>query len=191
VDWPHLLHTSYSHTESTPKFRLVLPLATPIRRDGWLRVWEWAMNRAGLAPDPKCKDPSRIYFLPVARGPFWSLVHEAEGAPMLDLDPAELPPTRAEREASERRARPPMRSSRPPTVADGLRQSAELRALAGELVGAKVGATRCDYAPCPKCSRRSVWWWIEPGAALQAQCTHKNSCGWHGWIDELMPEGTL
>lgn len=37
--WFHILHTSWSHTDERPRFRLVLPLASPCPIGFWPRLW--------------------------------------------------------------------------------------------------------------------------------------------------------
>jgi hypothetical protein len=59
-----LCHTTWSHTPRAPRWRVVIPLATPVPATRWRDVWQRA--RAALCPeaDPACKDPSRAYWLP-------------------------------------------------------------------------------------------------------------------------------
>lgn len=62
-------HTTYSHTEQTPKARVVFPLAEECPAERWAEVWaagqRWAATW-GATLDRACKDPSRLYFLPAA-----------------------------------------------------------------------------------------------------------------------------
>ena len=57
-------HTTWSHRENAPRWRVVIPLARPIPVADWSDVWKRA--RFALCPeaDPACKDPSRAYWLP-------------------------------------------------------------------------------------------------------------------------------
>jgi hypothetical protein len=62
-------HTTYSHTEATPKARVVFPFVEPVKAEQWREVWgagsRWAAAW-GAAVDKACKDPSRLYYLPSA-----------------------------------------------------------------------------------------------------------------------------
>jgi len=62
-----VLHTTWSHSAEHHKARVVFPLAQDCPRDEWLEVWhcaeQWA-SKWGATIDPKCKNPSRLYFLP-------------------------------------------------------------------------------------------------------------------------------
>jgi hypothetical protein len=61
-------HTTWSHKLTAPRWRVVIPLTTPVPARRWRDVWERA--RAALCPeaDPACKDPSRAYWLPSHSG---------------------------------------------------------------------------------------------------------------------------
>jgi len=39
---------------------------------------------------------------------------------------------------------------------------------------------RADKIKCPQCGRRTVYFYIEPGARNVAKCKHNSSCGWFG-----------
>lgn len=38
----HIVHSTWSHTEEHPRFRLVLPLEHPVPAGEWPRMWAWA-----------------------------------------------------------------------------------------------------------------------------------------------------
>jgi hypothetical protein len=62
--YQYVAHTTYQHTADHPRWRLVLPLASPAAAEQW--SWTWRRAHAALCPeaDPSCKDPSRQYYLP-------------------------------------------------------------------------------------------------------------------------------
>lgn len=94
-------HTSASHTEEHPKWRVVLPLQRPILAMGWKERWlsvvAWLGLKGRLKPDGAAKNSSRLYYLPTNLSdvpPNW---HRLEGRHIeLDSIPA--------RRAAERRA---------------------------------------------------------------------------------------
>ena len=196
MPFTHLLHTSWSHTPEHPKARLVLPLAVPVPVAGderlWRRVWTWA---ALVSPtlDRKCKDPSRLYFVPSSPSETavhrWAEVHRGE---VLDLRRVDLPPdplgdTRARAPASHAGDTPRAREvSRLRALADRLKVDPELRAAAAVQAGARLTGGRAKGARCPGCGRPSVWWPLEPRDNPRAMCDHRNSCGWTGWIDQVV-----
>lgn len=191
---PHLVHTSWSHTEALPKFRLVLPLEHPVPSSAWLKTWVHAAARAAGEVDPKCKDPSRLYFLPAVRDertPFQFIEHDPGGA-LLGLDwesipdpPRPQPPRRmaAQRWASSDGRRDAARTQR-------LRTDPETRRRAGvELAGREQGlggSARVTGVRCPSCGRRTVYWFVSPERMTGAACNHINSCGWRGPLLSLL-----
>ena len=63
----HLFHTTWSHTEEHPKFRIVLPLAVPCPAAQFEALWAWAHARAGGEFDAAPSGPASTYALPVVR----------------------------------------------------------------------------------------------------------------------------
>jgi hypothetical protein len=191
TDWPHLVHTSWSHTDERPKFRVVLVLAEPVPAAAWPRAWAWAFARAGGRVDPACKDPSRVYFLPAvpsADAPYEARVHEP-GGQLLRIDWERLP-TPASKGPTNR---PPVPAASPPDddprrrrLVHLLRTDRGTRDRAAELLGAEVHDRRADKITCPSCGRPSVWFWLEPGAQHTAACKHLNSCAWRAGLDVLL-----
>jgi len=57
-------HTSYTHTPSHPKYRVILPLADEITYTEGVRLWFWIYEKTQRKIDPQCKNPGRMYFLP-------------------------------------------------------------------------------------------------------------------------------
>jgi len=202
-DWPHIVHTSWSHAPEHPKFRLVLPLAEPIPAALWSRAWAWAAARAPQI-DSACKDASRIYFLPArpsADVPYEVRVHD-EPSGLLHLDARDLPdPVPDAFGGAAARPRVRRRSSlvgprgHSRAVQQALKRDPAVRRRAADALGLTVRGEGphavAKGAACPRCGRPSVWWPIEPERMRGAACDHRNSCGWHGWIDQLFAEVPL
>lgn len=203
MDWPHIWHTSWSHTEELAKFRLVIPLARAVPVVAWRWVWAWAARRAAGGIDQACKDASRLYFLPAvksANAPRWAGVHDPGGwCCDPDWDRATVEELQNAGKAMHAvQARALYREAAPRVVASGgamdairaaLRVDPDARRRAGEHLGGRLTSSRVSGVVCPRCGDRSVWWLLEPDARRQAACNHRNSCGWHGWIDELVGGG--
>jgi len=186
--WCGLLHTSWSHTPEVPKFRVVLPLREPIAAQHWDRAWRWASRWSGQGIDPKCKDPSRIYFssaIPAARVDDYYATSWGYERPWLRI-PWEHMPEAVARPAAPYRPAPGDYSRE---QGDGARarllRFPDKRLGLGRAVGGRTRGNRVVGVACPGCARRSVWWLIEPERKFSAECNHKNSCGWTGPLVEV------
>lgn len=197
MDVCHLVHTSWSHQPEAPRWRLVVPLAAPVPARLWPRTWAWAQARSGGIGDPACKDPSRIYFVPAVGSKTWPRFASVHDGPLLRVPPM-LPPTPEEVAFDARRrelaSREPPVSGRPDTRArqltDRLKTSEEARRKAAEALHARVSGegrgARASGVVCPACRRPGVWWPLVPEGAGKAMCNRRQSCGWTGWLDELL-----
>lgn len=197
LDWPCVLHSSWSHSDTLTKFRLIVPLARAVPLRAWRWVWSWAASRAAGTIDRACKDASRLYFLPAHReaAPRFALLHDPGGHlcdPDWDrqTDEALALAGRAQ-EAVAARARADIPPT--PTAAgkgrdvarETFRRDPAARRRVADFLGAKTTAERAYGIRCPKCGDRSVWFLLEPDKKAGCECNHKNSCGWFGWIDQL------
>jgi len=197
AEFPHIMHTSWSHTKEHPKCRVVVPLLRPVEASGWARVFHWALQRAPTI-DTQCSDPSRIFFMPshpVGAGGAWAKAWAPESG-FLSLDPETLPPTPAEVKAEALRNRPPRRvgfgqgrGAARRAVSEALKTQESARVTAAQQLGATITTglnPRADKIKCPTCGRNSVHYMLTPGAWNGARCSHRNSCGWVGWVDQLL-----
>jgi hypothetical protein len=185
--WACIVHTTSRHTSEAHRFRVVLPLARPVPASEWARVWRWAADHAGKA-DEQTKDVARQFFLYGGVDGVPRRAHVIDDRPLLwmDLDrlprppkvapmprprlePVTLPANAAYREFQER-----------------LKIDPDSRVRAGEYLGGRRVGEYMRQVACPQCSRLSVWWPIHPNGTPQAMCSHRNSCGWSGWLDELL-----
>jgi hypothetical protein len=66
-EWFHIVHTTWSHTPDTPKFRLILPLAQPIPAVQWAPFWDWAFEHGERAFDVATRSPGATFALPALR----------------------------------------------------------------------------------------------------------------------------
>lgn len=71
--WPgvvQLIHTTFSHTPKCPRFRQILPLSRAVTATEYATIWNWGASRlraVGFVFDESCRDPSRLWFLPLRR----------------------------------------------------------------------------------------------------------------------------
>lgn len=107
-----IAHTSYNHSPSHPKYRVILPLDRPITPEEFRRLWYWAFDKVQKKCDPACKNPDRMFYL--ARAPAatlesgWPWVRELHG-PLLSIDA--VPSTFTVPEDGCSPAQPPRRKS--------------------------------------------------------------------------------
>lgn len=213
--WDFVVHTTWSNRgDGFVCLRVVLPLAVPCPVELWGAFWAWAAGRDCLVnPDPQCKDPSRIYFVPTAQpGQCWvwgcSAARGAEiwGAASAVQNLDELPERFGETPLDWRkfglkpRQKTEVVSISPTVLPAGIlalreiqrrfKTSPEARLALGLQLG---GVQRDGYVAgiiCPKCGRASVWLWIDPVGPsgrnqVQAVCHHLNSCKGRFWPDQL------
>lgn len=212
--WDFLWHTTWSHEAPNDwgireaAVRVVFPLKTPCPAELWPALWGWA---AGIDNrlDPKCKDPSRIYFVPGVRpggewawglwGPaldlaLWSQSDGLGGLPsgfgdnLLDWRNLALT-SRPEinRPVYGPVELPPKKAKR--ELQERLKRDPATREALAKSLGGTICGAYADNMPCPQCGRRDLWFWIREGASRQAHCKHENSCGWRGWLDQLFEGG--
>jgi len=191
--WPdHLvvLHTTWSHTQDAPRFRLVIPLARPVPLSRWRAAWLWAADRAAGA-DAACKDPARLYFRPALSRPDAPRRAEIRGCELLDVlgllpePPPAAPPVRYH----ARELRVPAR-----LLDSAVRGRLMTDPASRERAAVDAGATltgvdsqrRASGILCPACGRPSVWYYLSPTRLRRARCNHRSSCGWTGGIELLL-----
>jgi len=217
--WVHIGHTTFSHMTGrpptkahpqgrppAPALRVVLPLRSPVAAEVWPDVMRSILSDVGRDADPKCIDPARMFYAPVARpgglvehwthtpaggvdGPWICLAERVEAARAARVARVELAEKR--RRQAQARARDTTRSisEQAAEVRRRLLESPEAR----ERVGDALGGVRVDRQSgaiirgvvCPACGRPSVWWVIDPASLRRARCNHANSCGWTAHLWEL------
>ena len=85
LPWFHVAHSTWSHRVEKPKFRIILPMAAPVRADDWRGVWDWAEGLAGAWVDPAMKGRAATFALPATpdeAAERIAVLHD--GAPLLD-----------------------------------------------------------------------------------------------------------
>lgn len=60
----YLAHSSHRHSVEISKYRVILPLASPVAAAEWPVVWSRINQLAGCCNDPATKDSSRVYYKP-------------------------------------------------------------------------------------------------------------------------------
>tara|TARA_Y100000590_G_scaffold200145_2_gene227395 strand:+ start:7773 stop:8594 length:822 start_codon:yes stop_codon:yes gene_type:complete len=191
LDWPFVFHTTHSHKPDHHKFRIILPLAEPIPGSKWKTVWSHLRDMCEYPPDPKCVDPSRMYYLPSAplsakeSGDYGASGHDLNKCGYLKVEKWFWNPKQAPKRvrATDRIKREwdIIKKRRDPA----LNESRSAREALAARVGAALTPVKAKSITCPACAKTSVWFWLEPGKQNNAYCNHENSCGWSGHLGEL------
>jgi len=80
-DWHecfHIVHSTWAHTEELPRFRIIVPLAHPVRGGDWVRVWKWAVKQCHGHVDggaEKCAHTFLLPAVPTAESPRFAFCH--------------------------------------------------------------------------------------------------------------------
>ena len=193
--YPFFLSSTWSHSDLAPRFRLVLPLEEPVPAAYWKQAWAWAVERSAGQIDRSCSDPARMYLLPAVPSSDHPYLYEHRdpGGRLLRIDWEKLPaPSRVTTRTSRAthrsvpvgvRIQPSLSRRR---VQQLLKTSGAARERAAERLGATVTGGRAEHIDCPSCEQDSVWFYLAPGPQTVALCNHKNSCGWVGFLDQLL-----
>ncbi len=93
----HIAYSTFSHESNHPKYRVVIPLATPVPVADWPAFWARLNEKADGHVDRATKDAARIYYLPShpPGGEASCFVHVITGRflELADLPPAVTPVT--------------------------------------------------------------------------------------------------
>ena len=97
--YAYLIHSTYSHTDEYPKYRVILPLVEPSEAEQWPMHWARINHWFGNINDPAVKDQSRGYFIPCrpVGGAHFTKIGEGRYFDINELPelPAELVPSTA------------------------------------------------------------------------------------------------
>jgi hypothetical protein len=170
-------HTSYSHTAACPRLRAVVMLEAPVLAAAWKGVAVEAMRRWSWA-DKACKDASRAYYVPTAGADGDWQCGVVHGAPLDVSSWREAVPR-----ARARRWEPGGWLAADPSAADA--RDPAWRLTQGLAAGGRDAGRVIRGVRCPSCDRPAVWWPVDPERTTRAMCSHRNSCGWSGRIQEL------
>ena len=179
-DLQYIAHTSYSHIPEYPKWRLILPLKKAIPANHWRYAWEvgaklWR-ERTKSKIDPSCKNANRFYFVlgcPKERSHFARVAYNRDGE-LLDLQ-YKIPKKKKIIVFNQEERSKQEKST----------LSREDRISLASSLGGVIAHDRAVKIPCPKCGRRSMWYWLDPTNMKTARCNHQNSCGYYCYPSQL------
>lgn len=187
-DYRYYAHSTFSHKPELHKWRLILPLKSPIPGADWRRAWkagkEIFQARTGSEIDGVCSDASRLYYIGTNEALEFSNLHSGE---YLKLDYSHIP------EREEKKAKPKTFKravyayDEDKSVYMTLKTDPEARRRVAETLGANIsddGIARGMI--CPSCNRPDLWFTIDPSLKSSATCNHLNSCGFYINLYDLL-----
>ena len=191
LDFNLCWHTSFSHTDETPKFRIIIPLKQPVKGEHWSRVWKHYAQRCAGGVDAACSDSSRLYLLPFCPSETLHMAlgesHQGELG-FLEPDPRiwEVIEKPAHRPVTNWHARERLKSrgKRDPA----LMECSDARLNLAKHLDANISGDRARHIKCPRCARNSVWFFIDPENPMKtARCNHQGAqrCSWYGHLGDL------
>lgn len=83
----YVAHTTFSHAEDDPHWRVIIPFSRPVRRARWRETWRKIQFWLAPSADEACKDESRFYWWPTCKP---GAPREARHHPGRLLDPDTL-----------------------------------------------------------------------------------------------------
>ena len=194
-------HQTYSHTDEHWKFRLVFPLHRPVPKEEWLDYWEagqkWFTDVTGhKGTDQVCKDAGRCYYVKASKDHTEPWGTDAwEKTDYLNLDDyvkeiREEKKFKAKVKADLQKRQKELLKNLPRTEQERLERykklnSKEARTRKANELGAVIKDGIARKILCPRCNRKTVWFGLDPGQKSSAECNHKNSCGWFGFVNTL------
>jgi hypothetical protein len=205
----YLCHTSWSHTYTTPRWRLVLPLARPIPANEYKIAYNVAVQDFARLTgyddmvDTSCSNPNRFYYRfainpnhrPMLEPPE---VYTNEGV-LYDLDYTEAMANEQARQAQVQRrvSKIKRRAVMSPNEAEIqkrllLSTSPHARLNLAHALGATISAGVARHILCPNRANhptgyrdRTVHYYLSPTTNKWAACNHRETCGWYGDLYQL------
>jgi P4 family phage/plasmid primase-like protien len=92
-----LAYTTHSHTNTTQRFRVVIPLKVPIPASLFPRLWQWGAKKSGGKIDSAASDASRIFYTAAKSSHNAEYRFETVDGAFLDWQSLKLPAAKLER----------------------------------------------------------------------------------------------
>jgi hypothetical protein len=194
-------HYTYSHTEALHKWRAIFPLVEPVPKEEWLDYWEagqkWFSNLTGHeGTDQVCKDAGRAYYVKASKNKDWCMGLDVWEKPFLldlrsivtDIRKEKRFQAMIKRDLQKRQQE--LLKELPKADQERLERnkqmnSKEARTRKAQDLGATITDGIARNIKCPRCNRSTVWFGLDSEKKKSAECNHKNSCGWFGFVNNL------
>ena len=197
LDYDYLFHTSFSHTESHHKYRVILPLQNPIPAQDWKRAAKaakefWDLIIAVGEPDSNAlTDCARMYYR--FAHPDWGgaadlhQVFDNHTGNYFDLDYSHIPIEAPKIVRRYQRWTP--RKEGQKMGMEALFHNPEFRMGVANKAGANIEGNMARGIRCPGCGENEVYFSIDPSlphAVLWPHCNRANNCRWWGKMEDLL-----
>jgi hypothetical protein len=198
-DWWVIAHTSFSHKPQHHKYRIILPLQKPIPEKDWdlahqaaFTLWGDIVGRG--EPDIKAlKDKARMYYRFAIPKSDKGLNHPLHPANYHNVDGWDMGQPLSLKYSHI--TRPKKKKVRQLVKGETYKKSELMMIPAARLeiarhCDASITGNVARKIICPQCNRASVHFYIdltgEPNPQKGAVCNHKSSCGWYGFLENLV-----
>ena len=204
----YIAYTSPSHSILHHKWRLVIPLDTPIKREYWGLVWDNMIQNFEKRTrskfngvDKKCRDSRRFYFLGKENKYFEYYVNETGLTYWVNVEEIikqhKIKQKKKEELLQAQKTRLKRLENRPIRNRDAyeeMRISLNVKSQYRRILAEKINATitsganpRAVLWDCPQCKRKDcTFFYIYPeNNKVSAFCGHQNSCGMSMGLFEL------
>jgi replicative DNA helicase len=104
-------HTTFNHSETDHRFRVIIPLSVPIPPGEFPRLWKWATQISGGKIDAAASDASRMFYVPVRRSEHAAYLFEINEGDLLDWRKLDLPETVNDQQRTPRAVHVPLNLS--------------------------------------------------------------------------------
>ena len=172
-----------------------------VKKEEWLDYWEagqrWFTDVTGhQGTDQVCKDAGRCYYVKASKDNSYPLGTDAWAKiQYLNLDDI-VQDIRAEKKfqakvkADLKKRQQELLKTLPKADRERLERykkmnSKEARTTKAQDLGAVIKDGIARKIKCPRCNRPSVWFALDSTQKESAECNHKNSCGWFGFVNNL------
>ena len=198
LDLQHIMHSSYSSTKETNKFRIIFPLGEPVQADLWTDVYKAGIEKISeiieIDVDSSTCDSSRAYFTSYESKHFQYASHYGKNIVDwqqygLERREQQALEQRKRREENERRVQmrkaQMLRDGKHASYTDWKKYQYELlkfdyvsRHTLATKLGATISGNRAHNWICPACNRKdATFFYIEPYLSNALYCGHVKTCG--------------
>ena len=214
--WTYCIHTSWSHSYCTPKWRLVLPLAEPVPAADWAYAYEAGLQLFAEVTgypdllDEVCKNPNRFYYGPAinpdARPQYEGFQSDSNDGELLKLEYGHIKAQRdKDKEERQKASKEALRRLREAKYTGKRSQDRAARQIIAQdssvrlKLASQLGATitpdgqiargiLCPNAAAHKQGAKShtVWFTIDPVSAGVSHYARCNHVDSCGWAADLL-----
>lgn len=201
-EYKYVAYTSFSHSPTKHKWRLIIPFAVPVDtfenhkywNGAWMQCKKMFFEHTGRTIDEQCKDPRRFYYLPnTGSKSHINIPSSGNGLFSIDFQKAYEYLENQKKEQLQKLERLRNRAKAIENMPYYLQDPKEhlsiklnTEEIYREELGKKIGGRNSGGSnpriigwKCPNCTRSdATYFYVSPlGNNIGAKCGHLNSCG--------------